>query len=40
MYLFKKLNNRFDRIGFLNVDIIIEFDSCGNEVILFSVYKK
>lgn len=40
MYLFKNLNNRFDRIGFLNVDInIIEFDSCGNEVILFSVYK-
>lgn len=40
MYLFKNLNNRFDRIGFLNVDIIIEFDSYGNEVILFSVYKQ
>lgn len=40
MHLFKNLNNRLDRTGLLNVDIIIELDSCGNEVILFSAYKK
>lgn len=40
MHLFKNLNNRLDRTGLLNVDInIIELDSCGNEVILFSAYK-